>query len=120
MNTLIAFGVLLLLSTTLGDTDDKVNHEKILERTELSDISEELLLQQLEAVETALMEKERLEEMEEDGNSREKRCMALNVPCDSHFKCCKIWYARNLHLHGLCIEVLLQEEVINNPMISTE
>uniref|UniRef100_A0A4Q8K8B6 U19-Hexatoxin-Hf1a_1 n=1 Tax=Hadronyche formidabilis TaxID=426499 RepID=A0A4Q8K8B6_HADFO len=89
MNTLIALGVLLLLSTTLGDTDDKVSREEMLERTELSGISEELLLQQLEAVEAALMEKERLEEMEEDGNSREKRCMALNVPCDSHFKCCK-------------------------------
>nr|W4VS20.1 RecName: Full=U16-barytoxin-Tl1a; Short=U16-BATX-Tl1a; AltName: Full=Toxin ICK-25; Flags: Precursor [Trittame loki] len=90
MKTIIVFLSLLVLATKFGDAKEGVNQEQKKEVTQnefrveyLNEMAAMSLLQQLEAIESALFEKEA------GRNSRQKRCNGKNVPCGAnHSPCC--------------------------------
>nr|W4VS12.1 RecName: Full=U17-barytoxin-Tl1a; Short=U17-BATX-Tl1a; AltName: Full=Toxin ICK-35; Flags: Precursor [Trittame loki] len=88
MKTIIVFLSLLVLATKFGDANEGVNQEQMKEVIQnefredfLNEMAAMSLLQQLEAIESTLLEKEA------DRNSRQKRCLGENVPCGD-FPCC--------------------------------
>nr|W4VSA5.1 RecName: Full=U16-barytoxin-Tl1f; Short=U16-BATX-Tl1f; AltName: Full=Toxin ICK-34; Flags: Precursor [Trittame loki] len=90
MKTIIVFLSLLVLATKFGDANEGVNQEQMKEVIQnefredfLNEMAAMSLLQQLEAIESTLLEKEA------DRNSRQKRCNGENVPCGpNHSTCC--------------------------------
>nr|W4VSA7.1 RecName: Full=U16-barytoxin-Tl1e; Short=U16-BATX-Tl1e; AltName: Full=Toxin ICK-29; Flags: Precursor [Trittame loki] len=92
MKTIIVFlsFLVLVLATKFGDANEGVNREQTKEVIQnefrgdfLNEMAAMSLLQQLEAIESALLEKEA------DRNSRQKRCNGNNVPCGpDHPPCC--------------------------------
>nr|W4VRV3.1 RecName: Full=U12-barytoxin-Tl1a; Short=U12-BATX-Tl1a; AltName: Full=Toxin ICK-6; Flags: Precursor [Trittame loki] len=86
MKTMIAWLVLLTFAAALCFADEGLKQEHMNERKKSrfredipDEISEDLLLQEMEAMEAELLEKEM--RMEENRNSREKRCLGEDISC---------------------------------------
>uniref|UniRef100_A0A4Q8K9F4 U12-Hexatoxin-Hf1a_2 n=1 Tax=Hadronyche formidabilis TaxID=426499 RepID=A0A4Q8K9F4_HADFO len=108
-NTMMGFIVLLILATVLGDTESDVLQKEMQERLDmelkdlpLTEMEEKILLQEFEALESALLEDDLPEEAEETRNSREKRCNAINTPCKKGSSiCCSGLVCTEPSLYGI-------------------
>nr|D2Y283.1 RecName: Full=U11-theraphotoxin-Hhn1m; Short=U11-TRTX-Hhn1m; AltName: Full=Hainantoxin-XVI-13; Short=HNTX-XVI-13; Flags: Precursor [Haplopelma hainanum]ADB56776.1 HNTX-XVI-13 precursor [Haplopelma hainanum] len=95
---LLVFG----LAASLGQADKNENRREMQKKTEQGksylNFAENLLLQKLEELEAKLLEKH----SKKSKNSRQKRCIGKDVPCDENDpRCCSGLICLTPTLHGI-------------------
>uniref|UniRef100_A0A1D0BWC6 U19-hexatoxin_Hi1a_2 n=1 Tax=Hadronyche infensa TaxID=153481 RepID=A0A1D0BWC6_HADIN len=109
MNTMIGFIVLLVLAIVLGDPELDALRKELDERFDMefkdgpmSEIQEKLFLQELEALDSELLEDDPQTDTYENSNFREKRCSGSDTPCYKGSKmCCRGLECTEPALYGI-------------------